>query len=487
MSPATDPIKHVILLLLENRSFDEMLGCFRERYPDLEGIDRANLRSNTDQAGQVFTQQETHQLQMELDPGHTFADVMVQLADNNGGFVKNFAEKRANSSPEQRQQIMSFYPLMFLDATHRMARDFTICDHWFSSVPGPTWPNRFFAYSGTSSGTVRMPQGIADPDLEGFFAQNQTTIFDRLNEAKRSWKVYFYDFPSSLILNHQRRPENLAHYFGIDQFFKEVANEPEFPEFCLIEPKFAGRDQNDDHPPHNVMKGEKLIADIYNAIRSREQLWNSSLLVILFDEHGGFYDHVPPPAAIAPDDKRDKRIKFDFDRLGVRVPAVLVSPWVDKRVENTVFDHTSLLKYLIEKWNLGPLGNRTAAANSIGVAIRRDTLRADTLPFIRVSQTHLTPPRPELEFEDVSEHHEALDAFGEHLLGELDQAGAAEIERVAQAARVTARVKDAIGKKLIALGSRMTAEYQAHNRSRASMITDVILARIGRRVPPSAK
>lgn len=484
MSPSPDPIKHVILLLLENRSFDEMLGCFHERYPELEGIDPSNLRSNPDNAGVAFTQKETREVQMDLDPGHRFEDVNVQLENNNGGFVKSFIERHANSSPEQRQQIMSFYPLMFLDALHRMARDFTICDHWFCSVPGPTWPNRFFAYSGTSSGTVRMPKGITDPDLEGFFAQNQTTLFDRLNEAQRSWKVYFYDFPSSLILNHQRRPENLARYFGIDQFFKEVANEAEFPEFCLIEPKFAGRDQNDDHPPHNVMKGEKLIADVYNAIRSRAPLWNSSLLVILFDEHGGFYDHVPPPATIPPDTKRDDKLRFDFDRLGIRVPAVLVSPWVDKRVENTVFDHTSLLKYLVEKWNLGPLGNRTAAANSIGVAIQRDTPREDTLPFIRVSQTHLTPPRPELEFEDVSEHHAALEAFGEHLLGELDAASAAKIMRVAQAARATARVKNSIGKKLIALGARLSSEVEAHNRSRASMITNVILERIGKQVTP---
>ena len=480
MSPTPDPIKHVVLLLLENRSFDEMLGCFREKYPDLEGIDPLNPRSNTDDTGRAFEQQVTREVQMDLDPGHHFEDVQVQLQNNNGGFVKNFVERHSNSSAEQRQLVMSFYPLMFLDALHRMARDFTICDHWFCSVPGPTWPNRFFAFSGTSSGTVRMPKGVNDPDLEGFFAQNQTTIFDRLNEAQRSWKVYFYDFPSSLILNHQRRPENLARYFGIDHFFKEVANEAEFPEFCLIEPKFAGRDQNDDHPPHNVMKAEKLIADVYNAIRSRAELWNSSLLVILFDEHGGFYDHVPPPAAVAPDEERDNKVPFDFDRLGVRVPAVLVSPWVDKRVENTVFDHTSLLKYLIEKWNLGPLGNRTAAANSIGVAILRDTPREDTLPFIRVSQTHLTPPRPELEFEDVSEHHAALQAFGEHLLGELDDAAAAKIQRAAQAARMFARVKNAIGKKLIAAGSRLASEYQTQNRSRASMITQVILARFGR-------
>ena len=435
---ATDPIEHVILLLLENRSFDQMLGCFQKQYHDLEGVDPAKPRFNVDKNGKQVFQEETREQQMELDPGHGLHDVLKQLENDNGGFVKNFVDIHPNSTELQRKQIMGFYPLMFLDALHRMARDFTICDHWFSSVPGPTWTNRFFALSGTSSGRVEMPEGIKDPRLGEFFRQDQDTIFDQLNNKDISWKVYFYDFPSSLILNHQRRPENLGRYQGIDQFFKDAARTRPFPQFSLIEPKYAGRDQNDDHPPHNIMKGEKLIADVYNAIRSQEELWKSSLIVILFDEHGGFYDHVPPPTTIAPDDEHDE---YTFDRLGVRVPAVLVSPWVDKGVEKTVFDHTSLLKYLIDKWGLGPLGARTAAANSIGVAIQRTTARDDTLPFIRVSQTHLTPPRPELEFEDSSQHHAALDAFGEFLLGELDDAAAAAIKRVARIASVYARAK----------------------------------------------
>lgn len=480
----TDPIEHVILLLLENRSFDQMLGCFQAQYPDLEGVDPAHPRFNVDKNGNQFFQKETREQQMELDPGHGLKDVLAQLENDNRGFIKNFVARHSGSTTDQRQQIMSFYPLMFLDALHRMARDFTICDHWFSSVPGPTWTNRFFALSGTSSGRVEMPEGIKDPRLGEFFRQNQTTLFDQLNDKDISWKVYFYDFPSSLILNHQRRLENLGHYVGIDQFFKDAAHTRPFPEFCLIEPKFAGRDQNDDHPPHNIMKGEKLIADVYNAIRAQDELWKSSLIVILFDEHGGFYDHVSPPAAVPPDDQHDE---YTFDRLGVRVPAVLVSPWVDKRVEKTVFDHTSLLKYLVDKWGLGPLGARTAAANSIGVAVQRATARDDTLPFIRVSQSHLTPPRPELEFEDTSEHHAALDAFGEFLLGELDDAAGSAIKRVARIASWYARGKNAVGKFLIGAGSRLTKQLQQHNQRRAQMITDVILARIGQRPRPTAE
>ena len=473
-SPNNDPIKHVILLILENRSFDQMLGCFKAVYPELLGVDPNDLKSNADDTGHQFKQESTKETQMEPDPDHTNPRVLVQLQNSNSGFIKSYILAHPESTEVQRQQIMNFYPLMFLPALHRMARDFTICDHWFSSVPGPTWANRFFALSGTSSGRVKMP-ALKDPELKQFFLQNQDTIFDRLNEAKRSWKIYFYDFACSLIFNKQREPHNLAGYSEIDNFFREVRNEAEFPEFCLIEPKYAGRDENDDHPPHNVMKGEKLIADVYNALRSREELWKSSLLVIYFDEHGGFFDHVVPPPAVPPD---KDQVEYTFDQLGVRVPAVLVSPWVDKRVEQTVFDHTSVLKYLIDKWNLGGLGARTAAANSIGTAITRTEPREDTLPFIRVSQTLLTSPHPELEYEDSSEHHAALARFSEFLADELDPVAARALERVARTAGWWMRLKAFVGRKFIGAGAWMASDLQKHDQQRAKMITAVIMARI---------
>jgi phospholipase C len=196
-----------------------------------------------------------------------------------------------------------------------------------------------------------------------------------------------------------------------------------------MEPKYAGQDQNDDHPPHNIMKGEKLVADVYDTIRSNEALWENTLLVILFDEHGGFYDHVPPPDAVPPDEHQEE---YTFDRLGVRVPAVLVSPRVGKRVEHMQFDHTSLLRYLTNKWNLGPLGARTAAANSIGTAITESRPRTDTLPFIRISTSVVLPPRPGLEKEVDSNHHVALLAFANYLRNEMGIEAAKALEGVAE-------------------------------------------------------
>ena len=174
----------------------------------------------------------------------------------------------------------------------------------------------------------------------------------------------------------------------------------EFPQFSLIEPKYFGNDQNEDQPPHNVMKGEKLIADTYNALRSNPALWESTLLVVVFDEHGGFYDHVSPPSAVPPSPAKPSD-EWAFDRLGVRVPAILVSPWVKRGVNHTEFDHTSLLKYLIDKWGLGAancLGQRTAAANSIASALATDSgpPRTDTTPLIRIPFAQLVPDKHEL-------------------------------------------------------------------------------------------
>ena len=475
VSPAQDPIKHVVFLLLENHSFDQMLGCLQSVYPELDGIDDAarSNRGNRDAAGNVYYPQPTDERQMASDPHHELPDVHEQLADGNGGFVRNFALAYPASSTAERQQIMSYYPLDFLPALHGLAREFTVCDRWHASVPGPTWPNRFFALSGTASGRVKMPQGVRQPELENaLFNQDQDTLFDRLSERGKSWRVYFYDFPCSLLLKKLRQPQNLANYETINHFFDAAQNEAGFPEFCFIEPKYFGADQNDDHPPHNVMKSEKLIADVYNAIRGNPELWNSTLLVVLFDEHGGFYDHVPPPPTVPPDAHREE---YSFDQLGVRVPALLVSPWVGRRVEKTLFDHTSFLKYLIDKWGLGPLGDRAAQANSIAVAFSEATPRTDTISFIRVPYSDLVPAKPELEKEDASDHQKALRLFAAYLQDQPSWLTGKAMGRIAERAGRWSRMKAALGKQFIKAGTRLTSGLEEHNEKRVEAITSLVL------------
>lgn len=406
---AADPIRHVVLLMLENHSFDQMLGALKAIHPDLDGVDPAIPSVNRDDDGSIFRQMPTTERQMLLDPHHEVQHVKVQLEEHNGGFVKDFARAFPKSQAKDHQFIMGYFPLDFLPALHALGREFTVCDRWFSSLPGPTWPNRFFALTGTSNGRVNMPEdGQHKLDLPGWFEQDQVTIFDRLSEKGIHWKVYFHDIPQTSVLLHQRRPENAARYFYINRFHEDARGlADDFPQFSLIEPDFMGADENDDHPPHDIMKAEKLIADVYNSLRANPDLWRSTLLIVVYDEHGGFYDHVEPPSAIPPDDHHQE---YTFDRLGVRVPAILVSPWLKQAVVHTQFDHTSILKYLIDKWGLGPLGKRAATATSIGTALHpADPPRLDALERISMTAAQLAPPDPDLE-----EQAEAM-IVGHHL------------------------------------------------------------------------
>src|SRR5262249_7095519 len=194
---------------------------------------------------------------------------------------------------------------------------------------------------------------------------SQITIFDRLNEVGKDWRVYFGDFPLSFLLVNQWKPENVARHHHMREFFVDVRGPAEkFPSFAFIEHQYFSPGANDDHPPHDIHSGDVLVADVYNAIRKNDALGKETLLVVLFDEHGGFYDHEPPIPTVPPDSNHGDG--FDFRKTGLRVPALLVSPFAGQKVVPTPFDHTSLLKYLIDKWGLGSLGNRTAKANSIG-------------------------------------------------------------------------------------------------------------------------
>ncbi len=370
--PTNDPIKHVVVLTLENRSFDHMLGCLQQ-IKAVDGIPAGGPARTNKYAGKPYTQQPYAAGDGRFvvdDPMHEHPHVMVQLEKDdagevNSGFVKDYAQSYPQLTDLRRGEVMKYHPLDSLPALHTLARHFTICDHWFSSLPGPTWPNRLFLMSGTSLGRVKMAEGIMDLNLHWY---NQPSIFDRLNERNKSWRVYFSDTPLTLLLAHQWEPENAARYRPMSEFFKDVAGHPEknFPDFAWIEPAYLQPGANDDHPPHDVLESEVLIASVYNALRSNDDLWKSTLLVVVFDEHGGFYDHVSPPATVPPDHHQEE---YTFDRLGVRVPVILVSPCVSEAVISDEFDHTSLLKYLIDKWGLGPLGQRAAKARTFARAI----------------------------------------------------------------------------------------------------------------------
>ncbi len=373
-----DPIQHVIVLMLENRSFDHMLGGLSETILGLDGIPKAGepRRSNRDPDGNIFEQIAGASRTLNYDPRHELEHTLNQLSNGNSGFVDDFARAYPLSQANDRAEIMKYFADGTLPALHALAKNFAVCDKWFSSLPGPTWPNRFFVHSGTSLGHVSMPEGILDANLHWY---DQTTLYDRLNEKKIDWRIYYGDIPQSLILVHQLEPENSARYYKLLNFFRDAAGPAnEFPQYCFIEPPYYQPGASDDHPPHDVFEGERLLANIYNSIRRNDDLWKSCLFIVLCDEHGGFYDHVIPPAAVPPDHYNEE---YSFDQLGLRVPAILISPFVKSDVIHTTFDHTSLLKYLVDKWALGPLGERVARANTIAGSILSEP-QPNRLPVI---------------------------------------------------------------------------------------------------------
>ena len=404
---------HVVVLMLENHSFDRMLGYLQGVGDEVEGVDPADLRKNPDRFGASVAQHVTEARFVADDPGHDLADVLEQIghrgsSDSMQGFVRNFAEKYPAKAAEW-PEIMGYYPQGFLPALHTLAESFVVCDHWFSSVPGPTWPNRFFVHSGTSLGHVDMPEGLFSPGLHLY---DQTTIFDLLHDAGKGFCVYYGDFPQSLVLLHDDE-RYLANYRNMSFFAQDLAA-GRLANYTFIEPTyFASNGQNDQHPPHDVLRGDALIAEVYGALRAAPAIFEQTLLVILYDEHGGFYDHVEPPGTVAPD---GNTAAFAFDRLGPRVPAVLVSPLLDPGVLTDVFDHTSLLRFLVDGWGLarGGLGARTSQAANFGtiVPVRSTPRFLPALPPIQ--------PAPAVAQSELNANQASLVAFSHYLESRIE-------------------------------------------------------------------
>ena len=371
-----DPIEHVVVLMLENQSFDRLVGLT----PGVDGVDPTNPRSNPDSVhGVSVSQRLSTQARMDYDPAHDYDDVVSQLNGTGqpcSGFVDNFLSNHPNGDASE---IMAYYDVGFLPSVDTLARSFVICNRWFCSVPGPTWPNRFFVNSGTSLGHIDMPSmAHFNPALHLY---DQPTVFERLSEAGRSWRIYFEDFSQTVLMT--RQAQYAINYRYMTAFEGDCGNALTFPQYAFLEPKFFWPGENDQHPTSDLRRGDALIARVYNALRSNVALWNTTLFVILYDEHGGFYDHVDPrdppykAKAIPPDNKKAPN-NFAFDLFGPRVAAILVSPWLDSGVLQGVYDHTSLLKYLTAKWNLGTLGNRVPAANNfVDELTWRSTPRTD--------------------------------------------------------------------------------------------------------------
>jgi phospholipase C len=389
MPDPTAIVQHVVVLMLENRSFDHMLGAMKSQIPSLNGLDGTqwNPEDASNPVVRVPVSTDADFTDPDVDPSHWTPDVLDQIysvykcgtkppdlpaVGPNMSFVANYSYRNNSSFPEAHKIMRCFAPGK-LPALTTLASEFAVCDAWYSSMPGQTWPNRMFVHAATSDGNI--DNKLYDYDID--------TIYHRLGDASRSWKIYFHDIPQALALK-RLRVDALKERFRLFHEFLEDAQEGSLPDYSFIEPRyydFAFKKANDQHPNHDVSLGDVLIADVYEAVRN-SPLWEQTLLVIVWDEHGGIYDHAFPsqPRVPCPDGKVSVDPPFNFDLLGVRVPAILISPYIPKgAVDHTQYEHASVPATLKKLFGLSAfLTQRDAAANTFESMISLDQPRTDT-------------------------------------------------------------------------------------------------------------
>ncbi|KAJ0988823.1 hypothetical protein J5N97_007179 [Dioscorea zingiberensis] len=327
------PIDTVVVLVLENRSFDHMLGWMKETLnPSIDGLTGAesNPRSTRDpDSPLIFVSDDARYV--DPDPGHSFQAVQQQVFGAGGTAIPTmlgFVEQALSMSAEMSDVVMRGFRPSNVPIYATLVKEFAVFDRWYSSLPGPTQPNRLFLYSGTSHGATNHD---ILKILRGF---PQKTIFDSLHEDGLDFAIYFQSFPSTLLYKNLRKLKYILSKFHLFETFKDHARKGKLRNLNVIEPRYfdvLGAPANDDHPSHDVAEGQRLVKEVYEALRSSPQ-WNQSLLIITYDEHGGFYDHVPPPTSGVPnpDGIIGTEPFFNFDRLGVRVPTIMVSPWIKR-------------------------------------------------------------------------------------------------------------------------------------------------------------
>jgi len=408
------PIKNVFVLMLENHSFDNMLAL-----SGIPGIIAATTSDSNSYNGKTYFVKGDAPSSMPTDPGHEFTDVLEQLAGegakypphgtyppiNNSGFAANYAttttEGPVPPAGDVGDIMMCFTSKQQVPVMYQLASTFVVCDQWFSSLPGPTWPNRFFLHGASSNGLDHSPSSteIAEWETVDGFRYPKGSIFDAMTASNITWRLYHdTNGPVEGSVSQVSAIHNIqlwdVHELSTFESDVQSANYPY--QYTFIEPNYGDivngsyEDGSSQHPMDGVTKGEALISQVYESIRN-SPLWNSSMLIVTYDEHGGFYDHFPPGAAVPPGDGSDSKYNeygFTFAQYGVRVPGLVISPVLGNYVDHTVYDHASVLASLEWLFGLQPLTNRDRTANVIKGMIPTEAPRTDY-------PTKLNAPAPE--------------------------------------------------------------------------------------------
>jgi phospholipase C len=426
-------VDNVFVLMLENHSFDNVFA-----FSGIKDIIAATSKDTNSYNGVSYAAGSPALSAMPTDPGHEFSDTVEQLCGqgvthtpwqpynepiNNSGFVANYATTRTEitsgnpdlpTPPEYGDIMQCFDTPRQLPVIYQLATSFAICDQWYSSIPGPTWPNRFFVHGASSAGWADSPSGgkIAEWEVPGFgfTYPSGASIYDKLKAAGLQWRIYA-DENGSIAGSIPQVSSLKGIVYKVDtNSFSSFAEEVKGPypyAYTFIEPNYGDviggtyTGGSSQHPMDSMGGGEALIKATYEAIRN-SPLWERSLLIITYDEHGGFYDSVPPRAAPPPNDGSPNDLSinaggFLFDRYGVRVPAVIVSPLIQQgSVDHTLYDHASVPATLEKLYNISPMTNRDRNANNLLHLLSLGTPRGDCPTTLNPPATEASAPPPTL-------------------------------------------------------------------------------------------
>ena len=389
---ASGKIQHVVVLMLENRSFDHIFG-YRAGVEGLKGtefnlLDPTKPQSDTNPSFAV-NNGAPYAVLAGNGPGHSVADTNYQLCNDpggpttsltatNDGFARSyhdelFQDHVPNPASNVTAVVMQSFAPSRLPSINALADAFCLCDHWYAEVPGPTQPNRFYMHAATSAGAA----------LNNWKRQlDVPTIYNSLQNAGFTWATYSFD--TNEVLEFSQVNKQTANFKQFQAAFAADVKQGTLANYSFIIPRFlnsknsthaTGGLANSQHAPQDARYGDNLVADVYQALRSNPAIWNQSALIVIYDEHGGFYDHVVPPASGIPNpdglnspQPGDPKWapQFSFNRLGLRVPAVIASPWIKAgTVTSAQYQHTSVLATLKKMFGLKSfLTKRDASANT---------------------------------------------------------------------------------------------------------------------------
>jgi phospholipase C len=399
-------VEHIFVLMLENRAFDHMVGFSAIAGRDAQTGAPTQVNALMGSESNVFNGK-TYGVSrgadnvMPVDPGHEFTNVLEQLCGpgvsyprggayppiDKSGFVASYMASGGSASAGE---VMKCFAPEQLPVLVALAEEFAICDNWYASMPGPTWPNRMFVHAASSGGLDHSPsnQEIVGWETIGGFQFEAGSIFDALKRKGVPYRLYAGDdFPMVAALKGISLLD-IHHYSDFPGDLAKAA----FPySYVFIEPSYdvlnEYRNSSSQHPLTDITLGEGLIKETYESLR-RSAVWSTSVLIITWDEHGGFYDHVTPPTAVAPGDlspnDKDNQYGFTFEQYGPRVPAVVISPLIPKNtIDHRLYDHASVPALIEAAFGFSPLTARDRQANSPHQLLSLSAARADapmTLP-----------------------------------------------------------------------------------------------------------